>query len=68
MERELLQTNEFKNILSGGDHFPNDFTRNMQKELKLLAVTGGVLWRGAVTGVQPAGTEYPGHIVVVQEK
>ena len=43
MERELLQTNEFKSILGGGEHFPNDFTRNVQKELKLLVVTGGVL-------------------------
>lgn len=43
MEKELQQTNEFKNIQSGGDHFPNDFTRNMHKELKLLSITGGVL-------------------------
>jgi DNA mismatch repair protein MutS2 len=43
MERELLQANEFKSILSGADHFPNDFTRNMHKELKLLSITGGVL-------------------------
>src|ERR1700761_8931332 len=43
MERELLQTSEFKTILHGSDSFPNDFTRNLQKELKLLSVTGGVL-------------------------
>ncbi len=43
MERQLLQANEFKWILNGGEHFPNDFTRNMQKELKLLSITGGVL-------------------------
>ena len=43
MARELQQTNEFKNILGGGEHFPNDFTRNMQKELKLLVVINGVL-------------------------
>ena len=43
MKREMLQTNEFKSILTGGDHFPNDFTRNMLKELKLLSVPGGVL-------------------------
>jgi len=43
MERALLQTNEFKNILKGQDHFPNDFTRNVQKELKLLSVPGAVL-------------------------
>ena len=43
MEKELLQTSEFKNIIIGNDHFPNDFTRNIEKELKLLSITGGVL-------------------------
>jgi DNA mismatch repair protein MutS2 len=43
MERELQQTNEYKNILKNNDHFPNDFTRNLQKELKLLSVAGSVL-------------------------
>ncbi len=43
MERELQQTNEFKNIIIGNDHFPNDFTRNLSKELKLLSIPGGVL-------------------------
>lgn len=43
MERELLQTNEFKSILQGADFFPNDFTRNLSKELKLIKVSGGVL-------------------------
>jgi DNA mismatch repair protein MutS2 len=43
VERELLQTNEFRAIQQGGDSFPNDFTRNMTRELKLLSVSGGVL-------------------------
>jgi DNA mismatch repair protein MutS2 len=43
MERELLQTNEYKSLLHGGEHFPNDFTRNLNKELKLLSISGGVL-------------------------
>lgn len=43
VERELTQTNEFKAIQNGNEYFPNDFTRNLQKELKLLSVTGGVL-------------------------
>ncbi len=43
MERELQQTSEFKNIIIGNDYFPNDFTRNLTKELKLLAIPGGVL-------------------------
>ncbi len=43
MERELNQTNEFKTILLSNDFFPNDFTINLYKELKLLAVTGSML-------------------------
>jgi len=43
MERELLQANEFKTILNGSDSFPNDFTRNLRKELMLLSITGSVL-------------------------
>jgi DNA mismatch repair protein MutS2 len=41
--RELQQAYEYKNILNSGDYFPNDFTRNMHKELRLLAIPGGVL-------------------------
>ena len=52
MERELLQTNEFKSILNGSDHFPNDFTRNLQKELKLLSITGGVLTGEQLLAIQ----------------
>lgn len=43
IEKELSQVNEFRNILLSGDHFPNDFTRNIHKELKLLQISGGVL-------------------------
>ncbi len=43
VQRELLQTHEFKLIMTVGDHFPNDFTRNMHRELQLLQTEGGVL-------------------------
>jgi len=43
MKRELEQTQEFKNILDSKDFFPNDFTRNMSRELRLIAITGSVL-------------------------
>jgi DNA mismatch repair protein MutS2 len=43
VERELQHTSEFKTVLKSSDYFPNDFTRNVQKELKLLAVPGAVL-------------------------
>lgn len=43
VERALLQTEEFRMTLGGGDYFPNDFTQNVQKELKLLAISGAVL-------------------------
>lgn len=40
---ELQQTNEFKLIRQSGQHFPNDFTHNLHKELKLLGIPGAVL-------------------------
>ncbi len=43
MQRELLQASEFKTILQSGDYFPNDFTRNLHRELRLLQIAGGVL-------------------------
>ena len=52
VERALHQTNEFKQILSGSDHFPNDFTRNLTKELKLLGVSGAVLNGDQLLAVQ----------------
>lgn len=43
VERSLHQTEEYRQVLSGADYFPNDFTRNIERELKLLAVPGAVL-------------------------
>lgn len=43
VERELRQTHEFKSILDSSDYFPNDFTTNLQKELKLLSISRSVL-------------------------
>ena len=43
IHNELQQTNEFKILASGGQHFPNDFVLNLQKELKLLGIPGAVL-------------------------
>jgi len=40
---ELQQANEFKLIRQSGQHFPNDFTHNLHKELKLLGIPGAVL-------------------------
>lgn len=42
-ERELMQAWEFKTVLLTGDHFPNDFTKNVSKEIRLLSIVGGVL-------------------------
>lgn len=50
--RDLQQAQEFKNILLSGDHFPNDFTRNIHKELKLLSIPGGVLSGDQLLSVQ----------------
>lgn len=43
VEKELQQVHEYKMLLSGGDYFPNDFTTNVQKELKLLSIPRSVL-------------------------
>lgn len=43
LERALQQTHEYKMSLDSTDHFPNDFTRNMQRELKMLKIPGAVL-------------------------
>ncbi len=39
----LQQTNEFKLIISSGMHFPNDFTVNIARDLKLLGIPGASL-------------------------
>jgi DNA mismatch repair protein MutS2 len=39
----LQQTQEYKNLLDVGGHFPNDFTINVAKELKLLGIPGATL-------------------------
>ncbi len=43
IELELQQSNEFKLITQSGLYFPNDFTSNLQKEIKLLGIPGAVL-------------------------
>lgn len=43
VQKELQQTHEYKMLLGGGEHFPNDFTTNMKKELQLLAIPRAVL-------------------------
>jgi DNA mismatch repair protein MutS2 len=43
IELELQQSNEFKLISQSGLYFPNDFTANLQKEIKLLGIPGAVL-------------------------
>jgi DNA mismatch repair protein MutS2 len=43
IDTELRQSHEFKILLQSGQHFPNDFINNLQKELKLLAIPGAVL-------------------------
>jgi DNA mismatch repair protein MutS2 len=40
---ELQQAHEFKLLLQNGQHFPNDYTLNLSRELKLLGIPGAVL-------------------------
>lgn len=43
IEQALQQTSEYQSILMGRDYFPNDFSRNIRKELQLLAISGATL-------------------------
>ena len=43
IDLELGQSYEYKLLLQTGLYFPNDFTLNISKELKLLGIAGAVL-------------------------
>ena len=43
IETELRQSHEYKQLLSTATSFPNDYTLNLSKELKLLGIPGAVL-------------------------
>lgn len=43
IELELHQTHEYKLILQQGQYFPNDFTYNISRDLKLLSIPGSML-------------------------
>ncbi len=43
IENDLQQAHEFKLLLQSGLHFPNDFTLNISRDLKLLGIPGASL-------------------------
>ncbi|MEO8172512.1 MAG: MutS2/Smr-associated SH3 domain-containing protein [Sediminibacterium sp.] len=43
IELELQQTNEYKLILQLGQYFPNDFSLNISRDIKLLSIPGAML-------------------------
>ena len=43
IDTDLMQTNEFKNILLQQQYFPNDFILNLSKEIKLLSIAEAIL-------------------------
>ena len=43
IELELQQSYEYKNIVLQQQYFPNDFSLNLQKDLKLLGIPGAML-------------------------
>jgi DNA mismatch repair protein MutS2 len=43
IQLELTQTHEYKTLLQTGQYFPNDYTNNISKELKLLGINGAML-------------------------
>jgi len=40
---ELQRTSEFKNLLELGQHFPNEDSLNLSREIKLLGLSGAIL-------------------------
>lgn len=43
IDLELQQSNEFKLLFQNSQYFPNDFTRNISREIKLLSIPGSTL-------------------------
>ncbi|NCI46267.1 endonuclease MutS2 [Sediminibacterium soli] len=43
IQLELKQTHEYKLILGQGQYFPNDFTQNISRDIKLLSIPGSLL-------------------------
>lgn len=43
IDRELRQTHEFKMILQQQQYFPNEFTLNISKDIKLLSIPGALI-------------------------
>lgn len=43
IELELQQTNEYRLILQQGQYFPNDFSQNIGRDIKLLSIPGAML-------------------------
>lgn len=43
IELELRQSHEFRQLLQHSVYFPNDFTLNLSKDLKLLGIPGAVM-------------------------
>ena len=43
IETEQQQTNEFKMLVQASHYFPNDFTQNLSREIKLMSIPGAVL-------------------------
>jgi DNA mismatch repair protein MutS2 len=43
IETELRQSHEFKQLLLNAIYFPNDFTLNLSKDIKLLGIPGAVM-------------------------
>ncbi len=43
IELELQQTNEYKLLLQNAQYFPNDFTINISRQIKLLGIPGSTI-------------------------
>jgi DNA mismatch repair protein MutS2 len=52
IQRELQQSYEHKLITGSGQHFPNDYVLNLQRDIKLLSIPGAVLTADQFMGLR----------------
>jgi len=81
IERELMQTHEYRQLIQNSIYFPNDYVLNLAKELRLLQIEGAMLvgeqlvnFRKLATSIekifrwfdQERRVAYPGLLLVIE--
>jgi len=56
IERELMQTHEYKQLIHHAILFPNDYMLNLRRELRMLAIPGAMLAGEELVGLRKLAT------------